>query len=70
MSTALHSITTSGGLEVLSPKAPQPSHKPHETEVSELGPHFKLRHLQEAVGPRGCVSQWWQHPELLDISAS
>lgn len=52
------------GLEVLSPKALQPSHKPHETEVSELGPHFKLRHLQEAV------SQWWQHPELLDISAS
>lgn len=33
-------------------------------------PNFKLRHLQEAVGPNGSVSHWWQHLELLDISAS
>lgn len=59
------------GLEILSPRGP-----PHlPTNLIKLkslswGPHFKLRHLQETVGPRGRVSQWWQHLELLVISAS
>lgn len=58
------------GLEVLSPRAPHLPTNLMKLKSLSWAPNFKLRHLQEAVGPNGSVSHWWQHLELLDISAS